>query len=308
MVMGGWTDYVETKRAQVRAGLREELDDLDLPPSVVPALADAGQVNRGVLTLLIGEALGAADSTGATALGVVLELVHRASVIHDDIQDHDRVRRGVATFHVAFGVPMAIAVADVLLSRALAMVVDRGDPDVVADTVTTFRGMARGQLMDIAGPPPGVVTSWTVPAELKTGSLIALAFTFGARSAGAADGVVRAWSRVGALCGSAFQLINDVRNARHQENRTAVAASDLVYGRYSAVRLYAEHTLGARAPWSADLIEIACEAVELEAHRRLGEAHETVLRIGPAGFAADILTVLTEPKASATFTLQDPGR
>jgi len=308
MDSGGWTDYVETKREQVRAELRHELRALALPALVVPALADAGQVNRGVLTVLVAEALGASGAAVATGFGVVAELIHRASVIHDDIQDHDHVRRGVPTFHVAFGLPPAIAVADVLLAGAFAKMLEHGDAGATAAVVRTYHAMAHGQLMDISGPLDGAAPDWARPAELKTGALVELAFDLGARASQAPPHVVRDWAGVGRLCGSAFQLINDVRNARDEEDRATIAASDLAHGRFSSVRLYAEYVLGARSPWPADVIEAACQAVEQEARRRMEAAHGEILRIGPTGFASGILSVLTAPKPSAAFTLQDPAR
>ncbi|WP_157751618.1 polyprenyl synthetase family protein [Actinoplanes derwentensis] len=292
-------------RDRVRAAMRADLANTVIPGRMLSRLVDAGQVNRAVLTMLVAEAHAAAESPMLDRLAVMVELIHRASVIHDDIQDDDRLRRGRPTLHIAEGLPVAIGVADVLLSRAFVLARETGSPAVVADTLKTYADMAHGQLMDFVGLDAASAADWTLPSRLKTGALAELAFRYGAHAGGAGPGSVRAWGLVGQLCGSAFQLFNDLRNARAEENRGDVA-SDLDSGRFSAVRLYARHAFGADPHGDQERLTAACEAVEAEAHRRLAEAHELLDGIAPEGFGARVLSVLTTPAPGSEFTLRDP--
>ncbi|MFI5937063.1 polyprenyl synthetase family protein [Actinoplanes sp. NPDC051494] len=308
MTHAGWSGYVDGTRERVRSTLTAELRVLDLPGRMIPSLVSAGQVNRGVLTILVGEALGAGDGTVLIRMATAIELVHRASVIHDDIQDGDRLRRGVPTFHVSHGLPIAVAVSDVLLSHALVVAGRFPDPGFLLDVVATYQRMSRGQLMDFVGTAGIADSDWTLPSRLKTGSLVELAFRSGARGAGVDPAGLDEWSAIGQLCGSAFQLINDVRNARNEEDRGAIASSDLAEGRFSSVRLAAEAMIGGSPLDEPGHLETVCAIVEEEAGRRMAEAAHRMAETGPDGLAGRILTLLTTPDAAARFTLQDPER
>ncbi len=309
-VDAAWQGYIDAIRDRIRAALRAEVDALSFPGRMLVLLTGSGQVNRGVLTTLVGQAgtpfsgeEAGSDPDGVlTRLAVLVELVHRASVIHDDIQDGDLLRRGVPTFHVAEGVPMAIAVADVLLSRAFTLAEEVGIAAVLEDTIATYQRMSRGQLMDFAGLDDVPGADWTLPSELKTGSLVELAFRCGAHAAGTASDLADAWGEVGRLCGSAFQMVNDLRNVRAQEDRQATV-TDLAAGRFSAIRLYSEQVFGENPADSPGRLAAVCDAVEQEVHRRMAAATGLLASISPPGFASRVLTILTSSSASMRFAL-----
>ncbi len=116
-------------RCEVRELIRREMHGLlapsGLPEYLVIRTVGAGRLNRGTLCCLVADRLDDLD-TAKSAAGV--ELLHRASVIRDDIQDQDDVRRGAPSDAALMGASTALAVADVLLSVGLKALAELG-PD-----------------------------------------------------------------------------------------------------------------------------------------------------------------------------------
>ncbi|WP_298887490.1 polyprenyl synthetase family protein [uncultured Serinicoccus sp.] len=192
-------------------------------------LPRSGRLNRGILVVR------SADMSEASyRLAVAVESLHRASVIRDDIQDDDKVRRQLPALHARIGVARALAVADVMLSRSLRTFDEFADPRAMRLAVRCYERMARGQALDVGGVLLARGTSLSDAAREKTGSLVALAFGVGAVCAGLDDQAVNARMGIGEDLGTYFQLCNDVRNVTVDEGRGNFG-SDLRLGRHSSV-------------------------------------------------------------------------
>jgi geranylgeranyl diphosphate synthase, type I len=169
--------------------------------------------------------IAAAESCGGSAdaalpASIAVELLHNYSLVHDDIEDGDRMRRGRETVWSAFGLPHGVNAGDAmgaLAQLALAGAGSRVPDDRVAfamsmDLAAANLRMCEGQSLDIAFEQ---VERATVDAYVdmiggKTAALFACCGSLGARSAGADDALIERCADVGRLFGIAFQIQDDV--------------------------------------------------------------------------------------------------
>jgi geranylgeranyl pyrophosphate synthase len=163
------------------------------------------------------------DWRQALDAALAVELIHKSSVIRDDIVDGDESRSGQPALHVAYGTATAIAVSDLLWSLGLRRISDhdaegREGGRLRACTDVLFE-MSFGQLEDVSPS----LDSLSVEARLKveeqkTGTLSELSCRLGAMSGGGTAGEIAALARFGRSLGTAFQILNSVRNLRGEES------------------------------------------------------------------------------------------
>ncbi len=178
--------------------------------------ARPGKAIRPALTLLVGEGLGAPPDP-LVPLAVAIQLVHDFSLVHDDIVDEDRERRGKPALWVRDGMPTALNAGDALLTLAFRALASADlPPAVIADGTQVLSDatleMVAGQQTDItatAAPLAGL-TPYLAMVGQKTGALMGAACALGAVGAGAPVEVVRACGEFGRTLGVAFQLRDDV--------------------------------------------------------------------------------------------------
>ncbi|SDY14878.1 geranylgeranyl diphosphate synthase, type II [Allochromatium warmingii] len=189
------------------------------PPRLAEAVRHAvfpgGARVRPRLCLAVAAACGSTDYAAADAAGVAIELLHCASLVHDDLPcfDDSPLRRGVPSVHRAFGEPLAVLAGDALiilafehLARHLADTPARLAPLLltISRSVGMPNGITAGQAWECE--PQVTVESYH---RAKTGSLFTAATAAGALVAGAdAD----AWSIVGDKIGEAYQVADDLRD------------------------------------------------------------------------------------------------
>jgi geranylgeranyl pyrophosphate synthase len=135
------------------------------------------------------------------AEGAAIELVHMASLVHDDIVDEARLRRGRAAAWTAHGPFAAKATGDHLFARAFATLAATGSLTRVAALADASLALARGEALQRLQrrDPETPVDAYLERCALKTGSLFAAACTLGGGSA-----------EFGRLLGIAFQIVDDV--------------------------------------------------------------------------------------------------
>ncbi|HZS13620.1 MAG TPA: polyprenyl synthetase family protein [Candidatus Dormibacteraeota bacterium] len=171
---------------------------------------NGGKRLRPLLCLLACEAQGGAVEDALHA-ALALECVHAFSLVHDDIVDGDRERRGRPSLWAAAGMSLALNAGDALHALACATAWRAG-----AWTAGLVHGatmsMIEGQHLDLCseGTLAPTVASWERLAVRKTGALFAAAAAAGAASAGAADDVVESYWELGEALGLAFQAQDDV--------------------------------------------------------------------------------------------------
>lgn len=197
-----------------------ETDDAILAPMLSTVLPGTGKRLRPALALLIGRLGGASQTTDADVLNqmaIGVELLHTASLVHDDIIDESDTRHGGATLFARVGNALAVLVGDYLFSQAAQACVATGNLAVVRLFAETLGAMAQGQIDD-ANRQLGGRQAWeTVSRERyyrtisgKTASLFVLACKGTGLLVGLDDARVEALRVYGENLGLAFQVYDDI--------------------------------------------------------------------------------------------------
>jgi geranylgeranyl pyrophosphate synthase len=185
-------------------------------------LSAGGKRLRPMLVLLCaGQAGGEASVRAATAI----ELVHMATLVHDDVLDAAPLRRGLPTVAATSGRDRAVATGDLLLSRAFALLADAGDSRAVSLLAEASVALARGELAQRHDAFDLEITEqrYLERCRLKTATLFECACLLGHD-----DEHLRAF---GAEVGLAFQLLDDVLDVAGPPERTGKArGTDLLDG------------------------------------------------------------------------------
>jgi geranylgeranyl pyrophosphate synthase len=177
-------------------------------------------------TLVYLSAPVSARSTSAVEIAAAaVELVHMATLVHDDVLDEAPLRRGHPTAWSTHGEAIAVATGDYLFARAFAELAALGDPTSIRILSTTSCELALGEMLQAqqARDPDVSADDVLERCRLKTGRLFAAACALGARLGGLdADGCA-ALERFGESLGLAFQLADDVLDCAGDPTRTGKA-------------------------------------------------------------------------------------
>lgn len=212
------------------------------PPGLAAAMRHAvfprGARVRPRLCLAVATACGESDCALTDAAAAAIELLHCASLVHDDLPcfDDADMRRGRPSVHRAFGEPLALLAGDALIVLAFQTLAQ------VACASPQFAMVLR-TISGSVGVPSGIVAgqAWECESEVdlshyhraKTGALFAAAAVAGAAAAGA-DGLE--WAVLGERLGEAYQVADDIRDAAADPDEVGKPTGrDPVLGRPSAV-------------------------------------------------------------------------
>jgi geranylgeranyl pyrophosphate synthase len=158
--------------------------------------------------------------------GVAVELVHMATLVHDDLVDGARMRRGVPSAWSVFGTDAALSAGDYLFACAFAELADHGDSDAVAILADACLGLARGEAMQRSQTrnPETTIADYLTRCALKTGKLFEAACLLG-------SGGDAALGAYGLALGIAFQIADDILDcAGHTHETGKIPGTDLREG------------------------------------------------------------------------------
>lgn len=195
-------------------------------------LGGGGKRLRPAIALLAGR-LGRYDLELLVPLAASVELLHTATLVHDDVIDAAPKRRGRPTAAALFNNASSVMLGDYLFAHAAEFVTRTGHVQVIRNFTDTLRVMAQGELaQDIAAfEYSRDVQRYLDRIHGKTASLFATAAENGALVTGAPEREVRALRRFGAQIGIAFQIVDDVLDfAATAEELGKPAGSDLLAG------------------------------------------------------------------------------
>src|SRR5713226_8947945 len=162
--------------------------------------------------LLAGAARRGRRARGRVALAVVAELVHSATLLHDDVIDDGLTRRGMPAPRVAYGNGVSVLAGDWLLAASLDLALRSRASGAMEALVRTLRTLVEGEARQLAlrGRTDFTLEDALTIAAKKTGSLFAWCGEAGALAARAAPAVVAALREFGQRAGSAFQIADDL--------------------------------------------------------------------------------------------------
>ena len=172
-----------------------------------------GKRLRPALVTLSAEATGLPFDPGRTRrLGACMEMIHMATLMHDDVIDRAGTRRGTETSAARFGNTASILTGDVLLSKAMAILAEDGDLEIIRNVSRAVVDLAEGEVHELE--TRGRVDISKVEhfqiLERKTATFIASCCQVGALAASAPPSVVEALGRYGRSMGMAFQIADDL--------------------------------------------------------------------------------------------------
>jgi octaprenyl-diphosphate synthase len=197
----------------VDAVIRRRLDsDVALVRSVAEyIIGSGGKRLRPMLVLLSAGAFGYAGGHHHQ-LAAVVEFIHTATLLHDDVVDASDLRRGKATANAQFGNPASVLVGDFVYSRAFQMMVEVGSMRVMQVLAEATNVIAEGEVLQLMNchDPDIDEQSYLQVIRYKTAKLFEAATRIGAIISGASAGAEDALARYGMHLGTAFQLIDDV--------------------------------------------------------------------------------------------------
>ncbi|MCB1702218.1 MAG: polyprenyl synthetase family protein [Pseudomonadales bacterium] len=186
--------------------------DVPMVENVGHYIVDAGGKRlRPLLVLLSAAALGDC-SPSHIKFAAVIEFIHTATLLHDDVVDISELRRGRPTANAEFGNAPSVLVGDFLYTRAFQLMVQLADMDILAHMADTTNTIAEGEVLQLvrAGRPDTTETQYLDVITRKTAILFAAA-CYGAATVSAADESTRQTLHgFGLNLGIAFQIVDDV--------------------------------------------------------------------------------------------------
>jgi geranylgeranyl diphosphate synthase type I len=206
-----------------------------------------GKQLRGLFCLLVCQAAGG-DWQDALPAAAAIELIHNFSLIHDDIEDNDQLRRGRPTVWKMWGEAQAINTGDAMFALANASLLNLAEKVPLSAVLeagkrfhTTCLRLTQGQHLDIAFEDLDLIeleTYWQMVGG-KTAALLAFSMEAGALCAGADQDIVTHYHDFGRNLGIAFQIKDDILGIWGEEERTGKSTTgDLVSRKKTLPVLY----------------------------------------------------------------------
>ena len=259
---GGHELSRQLHRTEARLAEVAESHGPELGRHAAGTLAAGGKRLRPVLVFLCG-----GEGDGAlTAAAVAVELLHMATLVHDDVLDQAALRRGRPTVFASGGRTTATATGDLLFSRAFAELASADSDEAVAALSAASSALARGELVQRADAWSDSVAPerYLERCELKTASLFDSACRLGALLGDAGAAQAGALGGFGSRIGLAFQILDDVLDVSGPSERTGKhRGTDLLDGTVTLPLILARR----RDPKLAamDLRELVSEPAQAEA-------------------------------------------
>jgi Geranylgeranyl pyrophosphate synthase len=174
-------------------------------------LSSGGKRLRALLTLESAKLTGYNENNRDINLAACVELIHSATLLHDDVIDESELRRGVKTTNSIWGNQSSILVGDYLLSRCFEMMVEDGDLEVLKLLSSTSAKIAQGEILQLQhqGEADLLEETYIDIINLKTASLFSAATKTGACLSGSNDKEKKALESYGRNLGLAFQIADD---------------------------------------------------------------------------------------------------
>lgn len=231
---------------QVEEFLRQAVQSSvrDITEMALHLLSAGGKRLRPALTLLSAQLAGDI-APRAILFAAVVELMHTATLIHDDVIDRADLRRGKLTVHNLWGNEAAIMCGDHLYARAFSLLANDGDIEVIRTMAQASSHVCEGEILELqlAFNPDITQAQCLEIARLKTAELMAAACKIGAMAGGAKDGMIESMDAYGRNLGIAFQIVDDLLDLEGSvEEIGKPVGSDLLEGK---ITLPVWHTLAA---------------------------------------------------------------
>jgi octaprenyl-diphosphate synthase len=245
------------------------------------ALASGGKRIRPALLLLAARACGTDQGNRAVSLAAAAEMMHAASLIHDDIVDHSTMRRGRPSATVRWGADVSVLVGDFLYSRAIQILVADGDIRILRAFADATVCMTEGEVLQLQLLRDLKISEadYLRIVTGKTAALMSAACRAGALVGEAPMSAVEALAAFGLNLGIGFQLVDDALDYIAREERLGKpVGSDFREGKitYPVIHLMRTASLVDRAKLEALVCQDGIGDSDLALLRELVERYEAL--------------------------------
>lgn len=243
----GFSDILSVINPELEEVERELEDNIQSPVPLVYEiskylLGSGGKRVRPAVLLLAGGACGLTDGRERIYSAAALELIHTATLLHDDVVDDAELRRGNKAANVVWGNKPTVLVGDFMLARALSLIQACGNLELIKAVTDAAAQLAEGQVLEVMSVKNMLEVSEEVCfgiIENKTASLIESCARVGAILAGAGDDMKRSVGQYGFNLGIAFQLVDDALDYSSTEKEFGKGVGqDLIEGKMTLPLFY----------------------------------------------------------------------
>ncbi|MBP3638636.1 MAG: polyprenyl synthetase family protein [Muribaculaceae bacterium] len=233
---------VAPELGRLNARIRERLDsDSALMGRIVGAqLRTHGKQIRPLVVVLCARMFGTV-SDKVLAAGAAVELLHNASLIHDDVVDESKIRRGMPTVNALWDNHIAVLVGDFFTSASLREAVETGDMRVIRCISDLGSLLSLGELgqLDTARTHALSEDAYFANIEKKTASLFVACARMGCYTSGASEDATRSLAEFGRLLGLCFQIRDDIFDYYPSDKVGKPTGNDLREGKITLPLLHA---------------------------------------------------------------------
>lgn len=204
-------------------------------------IGSGGKRLRPILTLLVARSCGNFDANAVTLAGVV-EFIHTATLLHDDVVDESSLRRGNETANQVWGNQASVLVGDFLYSRAFEMLVSVGNLDVLNAMAKATNTIAEGEVLQLLNcrDPDATEARYFEVIDGKTAELFVAAARTAAAASDASAEIETAVCTYAKALGRAFQLVDDLLDYQSDADTMGKnVGDDLAEGKPTLPLIYA---------------------------------------------------------------------
>jgi octaprenyl-diphosphate synthase len=227
--------FAEEDLARVELEIRQQLSsEVDRIGEIGRYLLLSGGKRIRPILLLLTARLAGYSGDRVFPLSAMIEFMHTATLLHDDVIDHSPLRRGHPTVNSRWGSALSILVGDFLYAKAMALVVEDGDPQILKEITRVTMTMTEGQVMETLriGDTSLTGAEYQRIIRQKTAALFGACCYIGGVLGGLPAERSESLRRFGITFGSAFQLVDDALDFTGNEHRLGKpVGSDLREGK-----------------------------------------------------------------------------
>ncbi len=204
-----------------------------------------GKMMRPMLTMLVAKAFGELSS-GAYHAAATMEMLHTASLVHDDVVDESNERRGQPSVNSAFNNKISVLVGDYLLSTALHHASLTRNPDIVIAVSCLGQELSEGEILQLSNISNAELSEATYYEIIrkKTAALFATCAQLGAMSSGASAEQVETFRLYGEKVGICFQIKDDIFDYFDSPELGKPTGNDMLEGKLTLPAIHAVNTHG----------------------------------------------------------------
>lgn len=245
-----WNDYpvIQDELNNINKILRKnaKCSQKTIEESIIELVNSGGKMLRPAFVLLSGK-FGDYDGPKLYNLGAVVEMLHMATLIHDDIVDDAKLRRGSLTIQSKYGKDYAVFMGDYLFSKCFMLLSENTSMENIKEVSKVVSRICVGEIDQFAHQfiPNTSIKKYLKRIGAKTSALFALSFYIGASESGCDEKMSKHLGRLGYNIGMAFQIIDDILDYSGDEKTVGKpVGNDLKQGIFTLPLIYALRSEG----------------------------------------------------------------